>query len=222
MTRPEDIFQHSSTSGWIVVVSEAPRLGGAFPHLPERLLEKMDISRPTVCLAAGDSLTPELNAFLEDVEALLGNPASLWQLMEEPPSEMASAGLMVLVGGVVEDWVSGLDNTLVGEVVLQCLGRGGVIFAIGDSAAALGTWFLPSGEDEIREGLNWLTGALVLPNEPEPAELDAVRGLLAGQPKAYALGLAGGSLVAFGPQGQTEVWGETQPRLILGGGWAEA
>ncbi len=97
-----------------------------------------------------------------------------------------------------------------------------MIVAIGPAAAAIGTWTVPTSEDDIVPGLKWLPGALILPGEPAPADLDKVRTLLEDQPKAYALGLREASLVAFGPEGQIEVWGDAQPRLILGSGWSEA
>jgi hypothetical protein len=217
----EDIFQRETEAGWVIVSSDVPRLGGPYSDLPERLLSKMDLSRLCVCVAAGEILTPDLDAFLEDIEILLGTPVSLWRLEEEPPAEMAGAGLLILVGGIVEEWTAGLDNTLMGELVLQSLNQGGVIFAIGSAAAAMGTWAFPTIEDDIAPALQWLPGALILPGEASPSDLDNVRQLLEDQPKAYALGLSEASLVAFGPAGEIEVWGEAQPRLILGSGWSE-
>jgi len=217
----EDIFQRETEAGWVIVSSDIPRLGGPYSDLPERLLSKMDISRLSVCVAAGDILTPDLDAFLEDIETLLGTPVGLWRLEEEPPVELAGAGLLVLVGGIVEDWTAGLDNTLIGELVLQSLNQGGVIFAIGPAAAAMGTWTFPTVDDDIAPALKWLPGALIMPGEGSPSDLDKVRQLLEAQPKAYALGLSEASLVAFGPAGEIEVWGEAQPRLILGSGWSE-
>ena len=57
---------------------------------------------------------------------------------------------------------------------------------------------------------------MILTGEATPSDLDNVRELLESQPRAYALGLSETGLVAFGPGGQIEVWGETQPRVILG------
>jgi hypothetical protein len=222
LPEPRDIFQRGSEVGWVIVASDIPRLGGPYSDVPDKLLAKMDISRPSVCLAAGEILTPDLDAFLEDIETLLGVPVSLWRLEEEPPTEMAGAGLMILVGGIVEDWISGLENSLIGELVLQSLNHGGVIFAVGPAAAALGTWTFPTAEDDLAPGLTWLPGAVVLPGEASTAEMESLRELLESQPKAYALGLREASLVAFGPAGEIEVWGEAQPLLILGKGWSDA
>ncbi len=61
MPDTQDIFQRETEAGWVIVTSEIPRLGGAFSDLPERLLSKMDISRPSVCVAAGELLTPDLD-----------------------------------------------------------------------------------------------------------------------------------------------------------------
>jgi hypothetical protein len=217
---PQEIFHRDLASGWILASRDIPRLGGSYADMPEKLLGKMDLSRPSVCLAAGDVLTPELEGFLEDLETLFNLPVGLWRVEEEPPTELAGAGLMVLVGGSLEEWISALDNTQLGELVISALNQGGVILAVEWAAASLGTWAFPTDGGEPVPGLAWLPGALVLPYTPTEDELGFVRSLLERQPKAYALGLTEASVVAFGPGGEIEIWGEEQPRLILGTGWS--
>ncbi len=182
----------------------------------------MDLSRPSVCLAAEDVLTPELEGFLEDLETLFDVPVGLWRLEEEAPVELAGAGLVILVGGALEDWTNGLESTQLGELVLQALNQGGVILAVGLAAAAMGTWAFSTENGELVSGLAWLPGALILTETLVDEEMELVKALLERQPKAYALGLGASSMIAFGPAGEVEVWGDEQPRLILGAGWSGA
>jgi hypothetical protein len=44
---------------------------------------------------------------------------------------------------------------------------------------------------------------------------------LGGPGKNYALGLPPGAIVAIGPEGEAEVWGDIRPTLALGRGWSQ-
>lgn len=222
MTSAEEVLQHSSQSGWLVLASQIPRLGGETPELAERLLERMDLSRPPVCLTAEESPPQGLDLLLEEFETLLGVRPAVLPASLEPPTELAFVGLILLTGGTTSYWVEALENTLLGEVILQALQQGGVIFAVGPAAGAVGSWALPDSAREPISGLNWVAGAVVLPGEAAPGEQEHVRAILRDNPKAYALGLADHTLVALGPGGEIEVWGESQPTIILGQGWSEA
>lgn len=220
MIGPDEVFRRPPEAGWVLLASNVPSLGGEFPLLAEGLLDRMDLSRPSVCLSPGSEVNLETEAFLEEIETLLGLPVVKIDLEEEPPSELANAGLLILEGGEVDAWIASLDSTLLGEVVLQGLGQGALILAIGPPAAALGTWAL-TPDEEIMDGLNWLPGAIVLPETAEPSGIEVVRNLLADQPRAYALGLTHQAVIALGPKGEIEVWGPDQPKIILGSGWSE-
>lgn len=221
MSRAQEVMHHESEAGWVVLTSQVPHLGGETPELAERLLERMDLSRPPVCITAADKPPKELPELLEEIETLLGVRPALMELGLEPPAELSMVSLMILAGGSVHGWVQALDNSLLGEVVLQALSRGAIILAIGPAAGTVGTWALPPEAEEALPGLGWVGGALVLPGETAPSELDPVRSLLHQQPKAYALALAPHTVVALGPGGEIEVWGEAQPTIILGQGWSE-
>jgi len=43
--------------------------------------------------------------------------------------------------------------------------------------------------------------------------------LLAAEDHSYAVGLGEGSVLALGPRGEVEVWGEARPTVTLGRGW---
>ncbi len=222
MSRAEDILHHEGRAGWLVLASQVPRLGGETPELAERLVERMDLSRPPVCLAMEEKQAEGLDLLLEEFETLLGVRPAVLSAELEPPAELALVGLILLTGGTSPAWIEALDNTLLGEVVLQALQQGGVVFAIGPAAGAMGSWSLLEGADQLLPGLSWVGGAVVLPGEEEPADSNPVRELLRENPKAYALGLAPHTLLALGPAGEIEVWGDAQPKIILGQGWSEA
>lgn len=221
MSRAEEIFHHEGRAGWLVLASQVPRLGGETPELAERLVERMDLSRPPVCLSMEEKQAQGLDLLLEEFETLLGVRPAVLSAELEPPAELALVGLILLTGGTSTEWVQALENTLLGEVVLQALQQGSVVFAIGPAAGAMGSWSLPESAEQLLPGLSWVGGAVVLPGEDEPADRGPVRELLRENPKAYALGLAEHTLLALGPAGEIEVWGEAQPKIILGQGWSE-
>lgn len=221
MSRAEDVLHHEGRAGWLVLASQVPRLGGETPELAQRLVERMDLSRPPVCLSMQEKPAEGLDLLLEEFETLLGVRPAILSAELEPPAELALVGLILLTGGRTSAWVEALDNTLLGEVILQALQQGGVVFAMGPAAGAMGSWSLPQGAGELLPGLSWVAGAVVLPGEGDPAERDPVRELLRENPRAYALGLAEHTLLALGPAGEIEVWGEAQPKIILGQGWGE-
>lgn len=221
VSRPEDVIHHRSEAGWVVLASRVPRLGGATPELAERLLERMDLSRPPVCLIGEREAPPELAVLLDEFETLLGVRPAVLDAGLEPPAELAAISLLILVGGSTRGWIQSLDNTLLGELVLQALAAGGIVLAVGPAAGAVGSWALPNASQDTISGLNWIGSAVILPDETAPGELEPVKGLLRAQTKAFALGLAPDTVVALGPSGEIEVWGEARPTIILGSGWRE-
>jgi len=74
---------------------------------------------------------------------------------------------------------------------------------------------------QLVPGLGWLPGAIVLLGETDPMECAEVRDGLGGPGKKYALGLPPGAILAIGPEGEAEVWGDVRPTLALGRGWSQ-
>jgi hypothetical protein len=97
---------------------------------------------------------------------------------------------------------------------------GAVILPTGSAAASLGTWYL-SATNAVEAGVGWVAGAIILTEVAEPSEHDTVRSWLEEEPKGYALALAEHTLVALGPDGDIEVWGDAEPVIVLGPGWSE-
>jgi len=221
MSKAEEVIHHEAKAGWVVLASQVPRLGGETPELAEHLLARMDLSRVPVCLVSPPA-PPELKHLLDEIETLLGVAPVLIDAALEPPAEMARVSLLILAGGDTANWVERLEDTLMGEVVLQALGSGGIIMAIGPAAGSVGSWYLGGEGDEIGQALGWLGGALVVPGQPDPAASADVRRHLKVNPRAYALGLGEHTLVALGPAGEIEVWGASKPTIILGKGWSAA
>jgi hypothetical protein len=78
MTGLERVFRRIPGEGWLLLAGAIPELGGETADLMERLLEKLDLSRPMAAMAAPDSDSTEVNELLETLEEWLGaGPAIL-------------------------------------------------------------------------------------------------------------------------------------------------
>lgn len=182
------------------------------------MLEHTDLSQPCTLLVSGTP-TRDQDQFLEDVDVLLDSYVQVRPLETIPPALDLGSGLLALLGGDSRAWLRAFEAKRLDESVLTALSEGGVVLAAPGASSCLGSWILPSGGEEVAPGLGWLPGAVVLPGQEDPIDEERVRLLLKSQDRAYALGLPTSSILALGPQGQVEVWGETAPKLALGTGW---
>lgn len=221
MTSPQPSVHHRAHSGWIALSGSLPRLGGEYPQLAARLLEKMDLAASVLIVVPTDVDPAVVRRFREDVEALLGVSPAVEILRQEQALELSGVSFLVFAGGDVETWYSTLGREPSERRVLEFLDRGGVLLASDASGAGLGSWrFRPGIADPVR-GLGWLPNGLILPGIADPGELQTVRELLASEDYAYALGLPEGTALAVGSEGEMEVWSRESPKILFGHGWIE-
>lgn len=219
MTHAEDVIYHRGEAGWLVLSSRVPELGGETPQFAEHLLQRMDLSRPAACLVLGTEEIPGLKTLLEGLEMLIGLRPTVLEATREPPAELARTTLVIMAGGTSPDWIRAIADSSLAELIPDALAEGAIVLATGSVAASVGNWVMADPEGALVPGLGWLVGALVLPSSADPAQMEPVRKHLEQEPESYALGLEEGALVAIGPKGEIEVWGESQPTIMLGGGW---
>lgn len=222
MTDADRVFRRDTQAGWLILSAEIPSLGDEYPQLAEHIVQRMNLSRPAASLLLGEYPPAGWGDLLEGIEALFGHPVTNLSLAQPVPDELSNAGLLVLGGGDRWSWLAELHGTRLEELVLRALHEGALILATGEMASVVGSWTLTPGQGRESPGLNWLPGAVVLPDERDPASLGSIQELLTRHDRAYALGLHSQSVVALGPGGEIEVWGERQPTLLLGRGWERA
>jgi hypothetical protein len=218
MSATEDVLHHQSGSGWVVLASRVPRLGGDTPELAARLVEHIDLSRPPAVLTMGEVPPAGLPDLVGDLTGLLAVEPALLSASEEAPPELAELSLIVLAGGNSADWVERLAQDGLGQTLLKALAQGAVLLVVGAAAGALGSWYLEG--ETVHKGLGWVAGSIILTGSSQPSESTPVRQLLAEQGRAYALALADHTLVALGPGSELEVWGESQPVIVFGPDWS--
>jgi hypothetical protein len=187
--------------------------------LAERLLEHTDLSQPCRILVSG-AATRDQDQFLEDVDVLLNSHVQVGALETIAPAPDLGSGLLALLGGDSGSWLAALGRKKLDESLLDTLTDGGVVLAAPQASACFGSWVFSSDSGEAAPGLGWLPGAAVIPGQEDPVDDERVRRLLNDRSKVYALGLPTSAILALGPEGQVEVWGEAPPRVALGKGWA--
>jgi hypothetical protein len=226
MSHSIQVFRRPMGVGWIVLTGILPSLGGEAPRLAECMLDHIDLSRVPVCIVT-ESIVKRGDAadFIDELEELLGVSIDVINVTQFNPSDLAelltTSGLIVLAGEPVECWLEIFNATLSGYQPAHVLGDGTLLLAAGAAAAALGSWVYHSEHAELNPALGWLEGAIVLPQVHDPMALPGMREVLSQKERVYALGLPQGAILAMGPEGEIEVWGETQPVVALSTGWGD-
>ncbi|MEX0788337.1 MAG: hypothetical protein WD906_05755 [Anaerolineales bacterium] len=219
MTTPQEVFRRIRGEGWLVLAGGAPQLGRPYPHLAEHLLRYTDLSQPCRILVSGAS-TRDQDQFLEDVDVLLDSNVRVEAVKTIAPGPDLGSGLLALLGGDSGSWLAAIESKNLDGSLLDTLTEGGVVLAAPEASECFGSWVFPSVSGEASPGLGWLPGAAVIPGPIDPVNDERVRRLLDDHEKVYALGLPTSAILALGPGGQVEAWGEAPPRVTLGKGWA--
>ncbi len=222
MTELEQVFQRVGDRGWLVVAGDVPSLGGDFPRLADRMLAVLDLSRPPLAVQASGITHSEVEAFLEELELLTDQVADRISLDELRRNEVGSAGLIIMAGGSVEQWADAMEALENGVFSPGWLEEGSLLLVAGGAASLVGQWRYMKEDRKLEPALGWLPNALVLQGDPDPVVREVARDLLSGEDPVYALGLPRRAVLALGPAGEVEVWGEKAPKIVLGKAWRQS
>lgn len=201
------VFRWRDGRGWLVLA------GGPQEETRAQVLARSGADGAVAVLALPDGQAEQILADLQD----LGAPAGyLVDVVAESDEELrcriGEAGVVVISAAGDPDDVRSL---LVGPAldgVEQAFQNGAIILAEGAAAQAFGAWVLSEGT--APEGFGWLEN-LVIDIGPPPAGGEAVR-VLELNPEGVALALADDAAIAFGPDGQVDLWGSRRVAVMLG------
>ena len=170
------------------------------------------------CAGANEAVEQLLNEF-EDLGAQSGYVVDAFVEDDQTlRSRLADAGIVVV--GAESD-ASLVHDVLVGAVsegIRMAWQHGALVLLEGPAAMSAGSWTLHE-EDSCRNGLGWLSDAVILPGVTDVGSSTAVSALLAEAPAAVALGIGPQAALALGPDGELEIWGEQQVSIALGTAW---
>jgi hypothetical protein len=213
------LFGDFRPQGWVMLTGAVPSIGGAFPDLADHLLERIDPSRPPLGLTGGSGRSQKMEAFMEDLDVLIEVEGVVLALGEETEQHIENAGMIVLAGGKILEWLQAFERGDLEQRLIEFLKMGNLLIAAGTPAAVFGSWTQAEDGSPLKNGLEWIPGAIVMPGIGEPAEIPEVNELLASSERLFALGLPPETALAVGPGGEVEVWSLAAPKLVLGKGW---
>jgi hypothetical protein len=204
------VFRWRDGRGWLILAGAAQEDTRA--HALSRAA-----ADGAVAVVALDPLSAE--ATLYDLEDL-GAPAGyVVDIVSEPDDDIllkiGEAGVVVVSAqGDPDEARSALAGAAI-QALDQAFQNGAVLLAEGAAAQALGAWLLSDGA--VPEGLGWLENAVIeLSAPPVGGEALAV---LDSHPDGLAVALADDAALAFGPDGQVELWGSRRVAVTLGAAW---
>jgi hypothetical protein len=127
---------------------------------------------------------------------------------------LTGAAMIVLDAAEQGDRLLRLLRRTAIHALKDALNRGGLLFFEGAAAALVGEFIL-AADNRIASGLNLLQNALVATDVSSIAGDEALRAARRDLPDAIFVGLASGSALVLGPEGQIEAWGERQVAISL-------
>lgn len=214
-TMPQtSIFQWRDGGGWIVLTGSDEFSSEQMNGILASTLARVISLGPVVYIwAAGD--VDVADKHLEMLADMGSSTGYLVDAISEDndtlQEQIEQAGLIILGDGPN---VANLRGSLEG-IVIQAMAKahqnGATILGMGAGATVLGQWLL-NEENESQPAFGWLKQALVVLDDLE----NETHEFLYHHPKAYGLGLAKGSAIAFSPDGAMEVLGNQQIRITLG------
>ena len=199
------------TNGWIVLSGRADALS----EIRARALSRHNASGAIAYISLADDLGDELMDDMAELGAASGYLVDLEEQDNNEIYERLSGAAMIVVDAAEQgDRLIRLLRRTAIHALKEALNRGALLFFEGAAAATAGEFIL-TAEDRIASGLNFVQNALVATDMGRRAGDDALRAARRELPDAVFLGLAAGSALVLGPEGQVETWGEGQVAISL-------
>lgn len=120
---------------------------------------------------------------------------------------IATVDHVYLGGGVADHLIDALEGTPCLEALRAKLEQGGTVAAIAGAAQSLGQVARSLFGGKLVPGLGWLPGGVIEPNF-EPKASRRLRRLLGHSDAQWGIGIAAGSALLLGPEGEVETVGE--------------
>lgn len=205
-----NVFHWLDGAGWLVLA------GSANEALRAQALGKIAADGGIAYVVmSGDSLSGE--RALDDMVDLGAPSGYLVDVTSEDDrsiqTKLAEAGMVVIEAGTSTDAVRASLLGVAIDGIQIAYENGAVVLVEGLSAMLFGEW-MTLANGELKNGFEWLSGALIAPGVTNAAEW--ARELLYAQPASFAVGIGGGSALALGSMGEIEIWGERQVTVALG------
>lgn len=204
------VFQWRDGRGWLVLA------GAGRDEIRAQALSRSAADGALAVVALAPLAADELLDDLEDLGAPAGYVVDvIAESDDEILQKLGEAGVVAVAATGDPDAVrSALAGAAI-EALDQAFQNGAVVLAEGAAAQALGAWLLSDGV--APDGFAWLENA-VIELGPPPVGGEAMA-VLDSHPDGLAIAVAEDAAVAFGPDGQVELWGSRRVAITLGAAW---
>ena len=201
------VFRWRDGRGWLVLA------GAPQDEIRGHALSRAAADGAVAVVALTAAYADETLADLEDLGAPAGYLVDvIAERDEDIVVKIGEAGVVVIsAAGDPDELRSALTGAAM-QALDQAFQNGAVILAEGAAAQAMGAWLLSDGFTP--DGFAWLEDA-VIELGPPPVGGDALA-LLESHPEGLAMTMAEDAAVAFGPDGQVELWGSRRVAVTLG------
>ena len=207
------VFRWLDGSGWLILA------GSGLEEVRAYALSRAAADGAVAVMAENPGIADAVLADLED----LGAPAGyIVDAVTEPDDDIQAkvgeAGFIVVHADTDPDSVRSLIAGAAVQAMESAFQNGAVVLVEGTAAQTLGAWILSDGT--VPDGFGWLAGA-VIELGPPPVGGEALA-VLEHHPDGLAMVLAEDAALAFGPDGQVELWGSRRVAVTLGAAWGDA
>ena len=223
MTAISNIFEHRGSRGWVILAGESPSIRGSGTLVLDLIKGLLGSEKSLVVLTPGGKIPSAAQPFIKDFEALICRDLKIIDPLDMTPALIQSAcqdeQLVLALGGNHEDWATVFAEERLPADPDLIIAENSLFMAIGRSVSLLGEWTYDSDQDHVSEGIGWFPSAIFLSSSEAPASKKGIRQKIESQMNSYALSLAPETIIAIGPQGKVEIWGDAAPEILLGPGW---
>ena len=206
-----NVFRWRDGEGWLILAGS----GSPGSEVESNAIQKAFPGKPVVYIwAASDADSADQHlSVLDDLGASTGYLLDVNTEDDQAiHAALDDAGLIILGDGPD---ISALRGGLAGvaiESIEAAYQEGATVLAIGVGAAILGSRYL-NAQNEIKTGLSWLEQSFIVPSGIPQTTISEH---LKAEPNSYSLMIGSDSALAFGPDGEVEVWGARQIRVTFG------
>lgn len=203
-------------NGWLVLSGGTDKLS----DIRAQALARLQLDGHVVYLGLSDEDEDELLDDMGELGAPTGFLLNVVMEDDDTIRSMLRDAAMIFIPGDVDAYA--LRSALAGAAVdgmKAAYERGAIILGEGSGAMLLGA--VAADRAEPFDGIGWLRDTFVAPAVSSVAESDVARELLAMQKVGVAVGIAVGSALVLGPDGQVETWGAREVTIALSGASTE-
>jgi hypothetical protein len=199
-------------AGWLVLSSSEDALSEVRAQALNRMIPEGDI----VYIGVDEDSAEELIEDMGELGAPTGFMVNVMTEDDQSIMDQVSAAALIVIPAEIDprDMHSVLKGVAL-EAIKTAYQLGAVVLIEGSSSAIFGKVYV--ADNMGYEGLDWVRGALILPDVASATDSELAREALSADAADVAIGIGAGSALVLGRGGVIEAWGEKQVSVLFNG-----